>query len=227
MNKKLIIFGTGKIAEVVGYYAMQECDFEVAAFTVDREYMVGSEFCGRPVVPFDELMDHYPPSEYNGFVAVGYHNLNGLRAGMVSRLKEKGYGLVSVIPKTGALPGNVSIGENCFIMPPAIIHPFVSIGNNVFVWSGAMVGHHSLIGDNCWLTSTCNIGGNCRIGKNTFIAMDATIGHSVTIGQDCFIGSGTLTIKNLDDEKVVISEASKPIKVSTKQFLRFANFSDL
>lgn len=227
MDKKLIIFGTGKIAEVVAYYAMNECGFDVAAFTVDRDYITAPAFCGKPVVAFEEIANTYSPDTHNCFVAVGYHNLNALRANMVNRAREAGYQIVSIVPDSAAVPSNVSYGENCFIMPPAVIHPCVSLGNNVFVWSGAMVGHHSSIGDNCWLTSGCNIGGNVKMGTNTFVAMNATIGHSVTVGNNCFLGANTLLTKHLEDDKVVIAESSKPIKLNSQQFLRFSTFSDL
>ena len=110
---------------------------------------------------------------------------------------------------------------------PAIIHPCVQLGNNVFVWSGAMVGHHSVIEDNCWLTSCCNISGNVRIGTNTFLAVNATVGHSVTIGKNCFLGANSLITKHLEDDKVVIAESSKPLRLSSAQFLRMSGFSSL
>jgi acetyltransferase-like isoleucine patch superfamily enzyme len=90
-----------------------------------------------------------------------------------------------------------------------------------------MVAHHSVIEDNCWLTSCCNISGNVSIGANTFIAVNATVGHSVVIGKNCFLGANSLVTKNLEDEKVVISESSKPLRLSSRQFLRMSNFSSL
>ena len=223
----LIIFGIGKIAEVVHYFAIEECAYNVVAFSVDEEYKNSSTFKKLPVVSFDEVQVKYPPSKYDMFVAIGYHDLNRLRETKCKEAMGKGYQLVSVISPRAYLPLNVSHGWNCFIMPPAIIHPCVGIGNNVFIWSGAMVSHHSVIGDNCWLTSCCNISGNVHLGANAFVAVNATVGHSVTIGKNCFLGANTLLTKNLEDEKVIIAESSKPLKLNSKQFLRMSNFSSL
>jgi len=227
MNKPLIIFGTGKIAEVVSYYATQECGLTVAAFTVDRAHKQSDTFLEKPVIAFDELKSMYPVDEFEMFVAVGYHDLNKLRAEKCATAKTLGYKLISIISPKAALPSNVGFGENCFIMPPCIIHPCVQLGNNVFVWSGAMIGHHSIISDNCWLTSSCNIGGNVEMGQNCFVAMNATVSHSVRIGNQCFLGANTLVTKDMEDEKVVISESSKPIKLASSQFLKFSSFSSL
>lgn len=227
MNKPLIVFGTGKIAEVVSYYAMQECGLTIAAFTVDRAHKQSDSFLGKPVIAFEELLPLFPADQYDMFVAVGYHNLNQVRAEKCEAVRKSGYKLISIISPQAALAKNVTYGENCFIMSPCIIHPCVQLGNNVFVWSGAMIGHHSVIDDHCWFTSSCNIGGNVTMGPNCFVALNATVGHSVHIGKHCFLGANTLVTKNMEDEKVVIAESSKPIKLTSKQFLKFSSFSSL
>jgi sugar O-acyltransferase (sialic acid O-acetyltransferase NeuD family) len=225
--KKLLIFGTGKIAEVVYYYAKEECGFDVIGFTVDESFVTDDSFLNLPVIPFHKVEQTFPPSEYCMFIAIGYHDLNKVREVKCKEAIEKGYELVSIVSPYTRVPANVKIGKNCFVMPPSIIHPCSVIEDNVFVWSGAIVGHHSIIKSNCWLTSGCNISGNVTVGENTFLAINATIAHSVLVGKNCFIGANALIIKNLDDEKVCIAESSKPIKLNSKQFLKFSKFSDL
>jgi sugar O-acyltransferase (sialic acid O-acetyltransferase NeuD family) len=227
MKEKLIIFGIGKIAEVINYYATSECGYEVAAFCVDDEFKNTDTYLKKPVVVFSEIEKHFSPFEFSMFIAVGYHDLNAFRKQKCTDALSKGYKLISIISPDAKLPGNVTVGYNCFIMPPTIIHPCVAIGNNVFVWSGAMIGHHSVIGDHCWLTSNCNIGGNVKMGEQCFVAMNATVSHSVEIGDLCFLGANTLVVKRLEDERVVIAEATKPIRLTSRQFLKISGFSSL
>ena len=127
MKKDLVIFGIGKIAEVVYYYASKECGFNVVAFCVDDQYKNAEEFQGLPVVPFERIEESYPPAGYDMFVGIGYHDLNRLRETKCNEAIAKGYTLVSIISPLANLPSNVTFGWNCFIMPPAIIHPCVSI----------------------------------------------------------------------------------------------------
>jgi sugar O-acyltransferase (sialic acid O-acetyltransferase NeuD family) len=227
MKKSLVIFGIGKIAEVIYYYAKEECGYQVAAFCVDKQYKTQETFQQLPVVAFEEVETSYPPQTFDMFVAVGYHDLNRLREKKCQEAMAKGYNLVSVISPRANVPKNVTTGWNCFIMSPAIVHPCVQVGNNVFIWSGAMVAHHSVLEDHCWLTSCCNISGNVRVGANTFAAVNATVGHSVTIGKNCFLGANTLVTKNLEDDKVVIAESAKPLRLTSSQFLRISSFSNL
>ncbi len=224
---KLVIFGIGKIAEVIHYYATEECGFDVVGFCVDDDYATTDSFLNTPVIGLSQIAAKYPSAEHKVFVAVGYHGLNELRKNKFNEISALGYELVSIVPESANLPKNVTHGQNCFIMPPAIIHPCVTIGDNVFVWNGAMVGHHSDIGDHCWLTSSCSIGGNVILGERCFLAMEATISHSVTVGAECFIGANTLVTKNMEDLQVIIAESDKPIRLNSKQFLKMSSFSSL
>lgn len=227
MKKGLLIFGTGKIAEVVAYYAVHECGLSVVAFIVDDAFKTSDQFLGRPVVASSRAIAQFPADQYDMFVAVGYHNLNKLREMKLNEMMALGYNIISIVPPHANVPTNVTYGKNCFIMPPAVIHPCVTLGDNVFVWSGAMIGHHTKVGANVWLTSSCNIGGNVTIGKNTFLAVNATIGHSVEVGAECFLGANVLVTKKLDDQSVVIEESTKPFRLNSAQFLRMSSFSNL
>lgn len=224
MKKGLIIFGAGQIADVVYYYAKNECGFNVVAFAIDREFKTADFFHGLPVENFDDLETKYPPSEYDLFIALGYQELNKLREKKYNEAIKKGYNPVSVVSPKADLPSNVSYGKNCFIMPPAIIHPCVELGNNVFVWSGAMIGHHSRIGDNCWITSSANISGIVTTGKNCFFAVNATVANNVNIGDNCFLGSGTLVTKDMKDSEVVIEPSTPVFRLNSEQFLRVTRF---
>lgn len=224
--KPRVIFGIGKIADVVYYHFREESSEEVVAFTTDQQYLEGvSTFHGLPTVPFEEITEHYPPNSYDLFVAVGYQDMNGLRSQKVKEAKEKGYELVSYVHPDA--PKDLTYGYNCFIMRQACIHPCVELGNNVFVWSGAMIGHHAIIGSDTWITSSANIGGNVTLGEACFVAMNATIGHSLQIGSRVFLGANTLVTKELEDEKVVITESHKPIRLNSQQFLRMSTFQSL
>ncbi|MEY2494823.1 MAG: hypothetical protein QOJ45_1315 [Verrucomicrobiota bacterium] len=225
--KSIVLFGTGKIAEVLFYFLRYHSDFEVAACTADRSFLPGETWQGIRAVAFEEVEQFFPPDQYGMFVALGYQELNGLRARKCSEAKAKGYSLISYVHPESGLPQDCEYGENCFIMNHVMIHPRVRLGNDVFVWSGAMIGHHSTIGDHCWLTSCANISGVVTVGKNCFFAVNATIAHNVVIGDECFIGANALVTKCTDDRQVFLAEHTKPFRLTSHQFLRMSNFAQL
>lgn len=42
MKRKLVVFGTGQIAEVVAFYFDRDSEYEIVAFTVDSALFAGS-----------------------------------------------------------------------------------------------------------------------------------------------------------------------------------------
>lgn len=225
--KQIVLFGTGKIAEVLLYFLRNESDYEVVACTVHRTFLPGDTWQSLPVVAFDEVERLYPPATHAMFVALGYQELNALRARTCAEAKEKGYALVSYVHPQSGLPADCEYGENCFIMNNVLIHPRVRLGNNVFVWSGAMIGHHSTIGDHCWLTSCANISGVVTVGKSCFFAVNATVGHNVVMGDECFVGANALVTKCAENRQVFLFESTKPFRLDSHQFLRMSKFADL
>jgi sugar O-acyltransferase (sialic acid O-acetyltransferase NeuD family) len=225
--KPIVLFGAGKIAEVILYFFRNHSDREVVACTADREYLPVSPWNDLPVVDFAKIQETHPPADFDVFVALGYQDLNGLRAKKCAEARAMGYALPSYVHQQSGLPLDCRHGDNCFIMNNVLVHPRVRLGNNVFVWSGAMVGHHSVVGDNCWLTSCCNVSGVVTLGKNCFLAVNSTIAQAVRVGDDCFIGANTLVTKCTDDGEVYLAEATKPFRLNSRQFLRISNFADL
>jgi len=225
--KPIVLFGAGKIAEVLLYFFRNHSDREVVACTTDREHLPEGSWNGLPTVSFENLAKTHPPEQFDLFVALGYQDLNQLRARKCEEARAMGYTLPSYIHPESGVPKDCEYGDNCFVMNHVMIHPRVRFGNNVFVWSGAMVGHHSSVGDNCWLTSCCNISGVVTLGKNCFLAVNSTIAHSVQVGDDCFIGANALVAKCTDDQEVYLAESSKPFRLNSQQFLRMSRFANL
>jgi sugar O-acyltransferase (sialic acid O-acetyltransferase NeuD family) len=225
--KPLVLFGAGKIAEVLLYFFKNHSDREVVACTTDQDHLPEDSWNGLPTVPFENLIKTHPPEQFDLFVAIGYQDLNKLRARKCEEARAIGYTLPSYIHPESGLPKDCKFGDNCFVMNNVMIHPRVRLGNNVFVWSGAMVGHHSSVGDNCWLTSCCNISGVVTLGKNCFLAVNSTIAHSVQVGDDCFIGANALVAKCTEDNEVYLAESSKTFRLNSQQFLRMSRFANL
>ena len=225
--KKVVIFGSGKIAEVLAYYFMHESNYQLSAFTCDDKFVVSTTFQGLPLVPFSRVQELYPPDDYSLFVAVGYQDLNELRQQKYVEGKNMGYEIVSYVNPNSGIPQDTVLGENCFVMNNVCIHPKVAIGNNTFVWSGSMIGHHSVIGDNCWLTSSTNISGVVQVGNNCFFGVNSTIGHGVKIGHHCFLGANCLVTKDMLDNQVVVAENTKIFRLDSKSFLKLSKFSNL
>ena len=215
---KVVIFGTGKIADEAFYYLTNDSEHEVVAFTVDKDYLTTKELYKLPVVPFEEVQDEYPSHDFKMFIAVGYQNMNQFRAQKYTEAKEKGYRLISYISSRASNFANVEVGDNCFILEFAVIQPCSKIGNNVFIWSGNHIGHHASIGDHCYVSGQVVVSGSTKIEPNCFIGVNATIGHEITIGRGSFIGAGTLITKNVKPGSVYITQDTPKYRLDASAF---------
>lgn len=213
MKKPLIIFGSGDIAELAHYYFKTDSDYDVVAFTVDASYIKESEFCGLPVVAFENVAKNYPPDSYDFFVALSYSKLNAVRKEKFFAAKEMGYKLVSFISSRATVLNEGRIGENCFIFEDNTIQPFVTIGNNVTLWSGNHIGHHSVIRDHTFIASHVVVSGGVEIGEQCFVGVNVTLRDHIKIGDRCVLGAGALLLADAAPEGVYIGAATERSKV--------------
>jgi sugar O-acyltransferase (sialic acid O-acetyltransferase NeuD family) len=217
MRRPLVIFGSGDIAQLAHYYFTKESDFEVVAFTVDSSYIKESEFCGLPVVPYEDVVEKYPPTSYDFFVALGYSKLNAVRKEKFLDTKEMGYKLVSFISPRATVLNEGRIGENCFIFEDNTLQPFVTIGNNVTLWSGNHVGHHSVIRDHSFIASHVVISGGVEIGEQCFIGVNATLRDHIKVGDRCVIGAGSLLLADAAPEGVYVGNSTDRSKIPSSR----------
>jgi len=217
----VVIFGTSDFASLAHFYLRHDSPHEVAAFTVEREYMPDSgTFEGRPVVPFDEIVERFPPVRYAGFAPMSHFRMNGLRERIYSEFKSKGYELISYVSSRATrFPGG-EIGDNCFILEDNTIQPFCRIGSDVVLWSGNHVGHHSMLGDHAFVTSHVVISGHCVIGRNAFLGVNSTIRDGVTIGDHTYVGMAAAVLRDTPAKAVVKGNPGEIMKITSDRLER-------
>src|SRR5262245_27453694 len=132
---KVVIFGVKDFASLAHYYLRHDSDHEVAGFTVHREFLPAeSTFEGLPVVPFEELQQHFRSSEFSAFAPLSHKGMNAARESIYRQFKDQGYSLISYVSSHATVLNERAIGDNCFILEDNTIQPFVTIGSNVVLW---------------------------------------------------------------------------------------------
>ncbi len=217
MKLKLVIFGTGDIAQLAHFYFSEDSSYQVVAFAVDAAYLKEPLFCDLPVVAFEDVARLYPPDAHEFFVALSYSKLNALRKEKYLAAKAMGYKLASFVSSQATMLSRFPVGENCFIFEDNTIQPFVAIGNNVTVWSGNHIGHHSVIKDHCFISSHVVISGGVEIGEQCFVGVNSTLRDHIKIGDRCVIGAGSLLLADAEAEGVYIGSATERSRVPSSR----------
>jgi sugar O-acyltransferase (sialic acid O-acetyltransferase NeuD family) len=211
--RNLVVFGAKQIAEVCAFYFDHDSAYRVVGFTVDGAYVDAEQFCGRPVVPFEEVPTRFPPGDHAMFVALGYGKMNQLRETKYAEAKSLGYQLAHYVSSKAITWPDLSIGENSFVMEANVVQPFASIGVDTIVWSGNHIGHHSRIGDHCFLASHIVVSGDVEIGDHCFIGVNATLRNGIKIAPRCLIGAGALITRDTQPDQVYAATATEPSSV--------------
>ena len=175
MNKPLVIFGLGDMAEVMHAYFTQDSDYDVVAFTADAAYIRDSTKFGVPVIPYDELPRYHPPSACEIFVAGVYGNFNRTRRELLDRVVRDGYRTARYI-SSHATVFSEAIGTNVFVSEFVTVQPFASVGDNVFIWPNTIVGHHAVVEADCYMGALTFIGGNAHVGVGCVVGPGAVVG---------------------------------------------------
>ena len=218
--KPIVLFGAGKIAEVFSACIERDEAFDIAGYTCDAAYVDETSFRGKPLLPFEEAADAFPPDQTDMLIAVGYQDCNRLRAERAKAARGKGYRLVSYISSRALLHPGVDCAENTVILDGTIVQEGSRLGDGVFLWDGALIGHHSDVGDFCWITGSAAIGSSVRMGPRCFLGLHATVGHGVTVGEACMLGAGTLLTRELAAGRVLVRRDTETHRLNSDEFFR-------
>lgn len=195
---RIVLFGINDFAQLAHYYLTNDSEHEVVAFSVSTEYMPKNKtYCDLPVVDFNEVTTHYPPTEFKFFAPMSPRKMNKLREMIYNQIKAKGYELISYVSSKATVCHN-KIGDNCFILEDNTLQPFTEIGNNVIMWSGNHIGHHGKIDDHVMFTSHVVMSGHCHIKSYSFFGVNATIRDGLTIAEGTLVAMDASITRNTE-----------------------------
>jgi sugar O-acyltransferase (sialic acid O-acetyltransferase NeuD family) len=217
---KIVLFGTGRGAEVAHRFLAKDSPHQVVGFTVDERFMTSRTHRGLPLVPFEEVERHLPPDDYRMLILLGYQNMNGLRAAKYQDAKAKGYTLESYVASDIFRVEPIAVGENCFIMDNQSISLDVRIGHDVVMWSSNHLGDFTTIDDHAWISSHATLAANVTIGERAFVGIGATVSGRVAVGREGFIGADVLVTTDVPAGAVRVAGHAGNLAASSQVFMR-------
>jgi phenylacetic acid degradation protein len=111
-------------------------------------------------------------------------------------------GETSFVHPCAVLIGGVTVGENCYIGPGAVLRAdfgYIEIGDGSNVQENVVI--HTFPEQTARLAKDSHIGHSAivhgsQIGENVLVGMGAILHEGVEIGKDCIIGSGCVITAN-------------------------------
>ena len=214
-NKSVVVFGAGIFSSLAWFCLTNDSQWKVSAFTVDQKFLTKSMHEGLPVIPFEDLLNVYPPSTTKLLIPLGYTRINGLRMERFQQATESGYELISYISSRASVWPNQCFGRNCLVYEHAIIQPFSTIADNVIIRSGAHISHHCVIEKHSFISAEATFGGNVTVGERCFIGLGAVIRDGLSIAERSFIGAGAVVISDTEPDGVYVGNPARRIEKSS------------
>lgn len=191
-----MIVGAGGRAATAYECFSRDSPYEVAAFSVEAEYLGATSYCGLPVVPLEDVAGIYPPASHAAFVAVSPAQLNQHRRRLYEAVRSVGYSCASYVSSRAFAAQNVQIGENTFVQAFVALQYGVCVGDNAVIGSGTCVGHSTMVEDDCFAGQHVAISGFCTIGRGSFLGDNSCIADNIRIAENCELSPGAVILKN-------------------------------
>lgn len=212
------IYGTTDLAENL-FYLLAEDSIEIAGFVVERKYITDEikaisfkdEIRKLPVIPFEELEEHYKKEEIAIYLCIGYTNMNRARREKFTEIKKRGYRIENYIHKTACVETD-KLGEGNLIFEQAYIGMYAELGNGNIVYPKALIAHHTKVGDFNYFAISASVAGHVIISDENFFGNNSTTKDKIVIGKGNLIGANSYVTRDLSDENVIVPERSVILK---------------
>lgn len=106
---------------------------------------------------------------------------------------------------------NNTISELVTIQRPKDKDKSTKIGSNNIIMAHSHIGHDAVIGDNCEISTHSVIGGYVTINDNSKIKLNSTIRNRRNVGENSIVGMGSVVVKDIDSNTVVVGNPAKPL----------------
>jgi sugar O-acyltransferase (sialic acid O-acetyltransferase NeuD family) len=195
---QVIVFGNRSFASLAWHVLTHDSAHTVVGFAVDAAYLTEATLHSLPVVPFEEVEQHFDPARTAMLMSIGWDDANGLRERKYRETQAKGYSFASYVSSRALLSPDLQIGQSCMIFDGAIVQPFACLGDGVILRSGCHVSHHVAIGDFSFVSAHAVIGGGTHLERRCFVGLNATIRDNIRIGERAIIGAGAMIAREVE-----------------------------
>ena len=104
------------------------------------------------------------------------------------------------------------VGEGTVIMPQACLNAEVKIGMHCIINTSAIIEHECVIEDYVHVSPKAALAGNILVKKGAHSGLGANLIQGITIGENAVIGAGTVVLKDVPDNAVVVGNPGRIIR---------------
>lgn len=208
--RDLIILGTGvhglEMAEIVRRINRDQSTWNLLGYVAPSKQAdrVGEVRGGLPVLGTIEAIDKYPDAalipdnEFPHEPPLPCERLTSL-----------------IDPSCFVSPA-ARIGPGCVIYPNGFVGQNAQLGARVFVLAGSVINHDDVLGDRVCVCSQVSLAGHVHVEADCYLGQACTVRQYVRIGQRSLIGMGSVVVKDVEPDSVMVGNPAKWLRSNAR-----------
>lgn len=208
MNE-LYILGAGTYGEVI-FELAETVGYRIAGFYDDDPTLIGTKVMGNKVIgPLSSLTKSDMIGK-NFAVAMGN---NKIRFRVMQNILNNEGLLPTLIHPKANICRSAKIGVGVYIHAGACIWTKAEIGDFTFISPNTVIAHHTKVGKACLISTLCAVGAGVNINNFVMFGFGTTVITGVkNIGKNVMSGGGTVIIKDVEDNAVIVGNPARKIR---------------
>lgn len=126
---------------------------------------------------------------------------------------------INIIHPSAIIPEDYcKIGKGVVMAPLTQLSPDVIIGDNCILYANSFIGHGTTLERYVVVANNVSVGSNIHIGRGSHIGSNASIREGVTIGEFSLIGMGSVVLKDVPPNSIVVGNPA--VEINKKKEMR-------
>ena len=144
-----------------------------------------------------------------GFLITIGNPHGNVRLDLHEKLIDQGFSSITIIHPEAIISADCEIGMGSQVMAGAVIMPEVRIGKQCIINTKASIDHECMIDDGCEVAPGATLCGCVTMHRNSWVCAGATVLPKISIGENSIVGSGSVVINDIEDNRTVVGVPAK------------------
>lgn len=118
----------------------------------------------------------------------------------------------NLIHPSAIISKNIDLGVGNAVMAGVVINSSCKIGNHCIINTSSSIDHDCELGDYVHISPQVALAGNVKVLEGAQIGIGASVKQNITIGKWSVVGAGSVVIKDVPDNVVVVGNPARIIK---------------